>query len=99
MDAKGWSMGDFKLASELKSAEQAQALCDNKVDAIVFTVGHPNGSIQEATTSCDAIIVPVTGAEVDKLVSDNPFYAKATIPGGMYKGNPDDIKTFGVGVI
>jgi len=96
MQAKGWTMDDFKLASELKSAEQAQALCDNKVDAIVFTVGHPNGSIQEATTSCDAIIVPVTGPEVDKLVSDNPFYAKATIPGGMYKGTDSDAATFGV---
>ncbi|MDX1513376.1 MAG: TAXI family TRAP transporter solute-binding subunit [Gammaproteobacteria bacterium] len=96
MEAKGWKMDDFKLASELKSAEQAQALCDNKVDAIVFTVGHPNGSIQEATTSCDAIVVPVTGAEVDKLVSENPFYAKATIPGGMYKGTDSDVSTFGV---
>ena len=97
MAAKGWTMDDFKLASELKSAEQAQALCDNKVDAIVFTVGHPNGSIQEATTSCDAIIVPVTGAEVDKLVADNAYYAHATIPGGMYKGTDADVPTFGVG--
>jgi uncharacterized protein len=96
MTAKGWTLDDFKLASELKSAEQAQALCDNKVDAIVFTVGHPNGSIQEATTSCAAIVVPVTGAEVDKLVADNPFYAKATIPGGMYKNTDNDVSTFGV---
>ncbi len=96
MDAKGWTMDDFALASELKSAEQSSALCDNKVDAIVFTVGHPNGSIQEATTTCDAIVVPVTGPEVDKLVSDNPYYANATIPGGMYKGTDNDVKTFGV---
>ena len=97
MAAKGWTMDDFKLASELKSAEQSQALCDNKVDAIVFTVGHPNGSIQEATTSCDAIVVPVTGAAVDKLVSENAYYAKASIPGGMYKGTDSEVETFGVG--
>lgn len=97
MEAKGWSKNDFKLASELKSSEQAQALCDNKVDAIVFTVGHPNGSIKEATTSCDAVIVPVTGPEVDKLVEENAFYAKAIIPGGMYKGSDADVETFGVG--
>ncbi len=96
MKAKGWTKDDFALASELKSSEQASALCDNKVDAIVFTVGHPNGSIQEATTSCDAIVVPVTGPEVDKLVSDNAFYSVATIPGGMYKGTDEDTKTFGV---
>ena len=97
MGAKGWSKGDFALASELKSAEQSQALCDNKVDAIVFTVGHPNGSIQEATTSCDAKVIPVTGAEVDKLIADNAYYAKAKIPGGMYKGTDADVETFGVG--
>jgi uncharacterized protein len=96
MDAKGWSMDDFALASELKSAEQSQALSDNNVDAIVFTVGHPNGSIQEASTTTDAKLVPVTGPEVDKLVADNPYYSKATIPGGMYRGTADDVATFGV---
>jgi TRAP transporter TAXI family solute receptor len=96
MKAKGWTMDDFALASELKSAEQSQALSDNNVDAIVFTVGHPNGSIQEATTTTDARLVAVSGAEVDQLVADNPYYSKATIPGGMYRGNPDDVETFGV---
>ena len=96
MDAKGWTMDEFALASELKSAEQSQALSDNNVDAIVFTVGHPNGSIQEASTTTDATLVPVTGAEVDQLVGDNPYYSKATIPGEMYRGNPDDVETFGV---
>jgi TRAP transporter TAXI family solute receptor len=94
--AKGWTMDDFSLASELKPAEQAQALCDNKVDAIIYTVGHPNGSIQEATTSCESTIVAVEGPAIESLVNDNPFYAFATIPGGMYAGNPDDVTTFGV---
>ncbi|MCG6929451.1 MAG: TAXI family TRAP transporter solute-binding subunit [Desulfofustis sp.] len=97
MDALGWKMDDFKLASELKPAEQSQALCDNKIDAFVYTVGHPNGSIKEATTSCDAVLVNVTGPVVDKLVADNPYYRYATIPGGMYRGTDEDVKTFGVG--
>ncbi len=93
----GWTKDDFKLASELKSAEQSAALCDNKVDAMVFTVGHPSGSIKEATTSCDSVLVNVTGPEIDKLVEDNDYYRKATIPGGMYRGTDADTKTFGVG--
>ena len=97
MEALGWTKKDFKLASELKSAEQSGALCDNKVDAIVFTVGHPNGNIKEATTSCDSNLVNVTGPEIDKLVKDNDYYRKATIPGDMYRGNPNDTNTFGVG--
>ena len=97
MERLGWKMEDFALASELKSSEQSQALCDNKIDAMVFTVGHPNGSIKEATTSCEAVVVPVGGPEIDKLVGDNAYYAKATIPGGMYKGTDGDVETFGVG--
>jgi len=96
LDAKGWSMDDFSLASQLKPAEQSAALGDNKVDAIVYTVGHPNGSIEEATTTIDAALVPVDGEAIDKLVADNDYYAKAVIPGGMYTGNEEDVNTFGV---
>jgi len=97
MQVQGWTKDDFKLASELKSAEQSQALCDNKVDAMVFTVGHPSGSIKEATTSCDSVIVEVAGPEIDALVKENDYYRFATIPGGMYRGTDTDTKTFGVG--
>jgi TRAP transporter TAXI family solute receptor len=97
MSALGWSKDDFALASELKAAEQSKALCDNKVDAIVYTVGHPNGSIKEATTSCDTVLVNVVGPAIDKLVADNDYYRTATIPGGMYRGNDSDTQTFGVG--
>jgi TRAP transporter TAXI family solute receptor len=97
MATLGWTKADFKLASELKSSEQSKALCDNKIDAMVFTVGHPSGSIKEATTTCDSVIVSVTGTQVDKLVADNDYYRTATIPGGMYRGTDTDTKTFGVG--
>lgn len=96
MKAMGWGAKDFSLASELKPAEQSQALCDNKVDAIVYVVGHPNGSIQEATTACDTVLVEVTGPAIADLVADRPYYANATIPGGMYNGNSKDVQTFGV---
>ncbi len=97
MKALGWTNDDFKLASELKSAEQSAALCDNKIDAMIFTVGHPSGSIKEATTSCDSVLVNVTGPAIDKLVKENAYYRYATIPGGMYRGTDEDTKTFGVG--
>ncbi len=97
MDAMGIKTSDLKLASELKAAEQASALCDNKVDAMVYVVGHPNGSIKEATTSCDSVLVNVAGPAIEKLINDNSYYRTATIPGGMYRGSDADTKTFGVG--
>jgi len=96
-EALGWKRSDLKLAAELKSAETGQALCDNKIDAYFWLVGHPSGLTKESVSSCDAILVDVTGPAIDKLVKDNPFYRYATIPGGMYSGNPEDVKTFGVG--
>jgi len=95
MSEKGWDKGTFKLASELKASEQAQALCDNKIDAMLYSVGHPSGAIKEATTSCDAKVIPVTGPVIDKLINSNDFYAEATIKGGMYKGSDSDVTTFG----
>jgi TRAP transporter TAXI family solute receptor len=96
MTAYKWSKDDFKLASELKAAEQARALCDNKIDAMVYTVGHPNASIKEAATACDAHLVSLDGEVVEKLVAANPYYAAALIPGGMYRGSESATRTFGV---
>jgi len=97
MAEMGWTTSDFALATELKASEQSAALCDNQIDAMVYTVGHPSGSIQEATTACDSVLVEVSGAAVDALVANNAFYRTATIPGGMYRGNDSDTATFGVG--
>ncbi len=96
MKRLGWTRDDFALTAELKATEQARALCDNKIDAMVYTVGHPNASIKEASTACDAVLVPVAGPEVDALVEENPYYAKAVIPAGMYRGADQDTPTFGV---
>lgn len=97
MEKYGWNKDTFKLVSELKASEQSKAVCDNKIDAMVYTVGHPSGAIKEATTSCDSVLVNVTGPVIDKLIEDNDYYRSAVIPGGMYRGSDEDTKTFGVG--
>ncbi|SFG52802.1 hypothetical protein SAMN04488020_102456 [Palleronia marisminoris] len=97
MEEMGWTTGDFQLASELQAAEQSQALCDNNIDAMVYSVGHPSGSIQEATTACDSVLVPVDNEASQALIENNDYYRQATIPGGMYRGNDEDTTTFGVG--
>ncbi|SES24645.1 hypothetical protein SAMN04490244_10865 [Tranquillimonas rosea] len=96
MEATGMTTDDFSLVSELQATEQAQAMCDNKIDAFVYQVGHPNGSIQEAFSSCDAQFVDVEGDAISQLISDNPFYAEATIPASLYEGVEEDTTTFGV---
>ncbi|HRO58603.1 MAG TPA: TAXI family TRAP transporter solute-binding subunit [Burkholderiaceae bacterium] len=94
--ALGWKMSDFGLASELKADEHGPALCDGKIDGFFYAVGHPSANIQDPTTSCGAQLVPLTGGAIDKLLEGKPYYAKVTIPGGMYPGNAEPVETYGV---
>jgi uncharacterized protein len=96
MGAMGWSNDDFSLVEELNASEQSFALCNNRVQAMVYTVGHPNASVSKAVKLCNATIAKVDGPAIDKLVADNPFYAYTDIPGGIYPGIPDPVRTFGV---
>lgn len=92
----GWSKSDFSLASELKADEQGTALCDSKIDGFYYGVGHPSAAIQDPTTGCGAKLISLEGPAIDKLISTKPYYAKATIPGGLYANNPNPTTTYGV---
>jgi len=96
LTALGWKLSDFSLASELKADEHGAAVCDNKIDAFFYGVGHPSANIQDPVTTCGAKLVNITGPAIDKLVAENSYYAKAVIPGGLYKGNDQDTQTYGV---
>lgn len=95
MSVNGWTMDDFSKVMELPSSVQSKALCQDQVDAIVFTAGHPNASILEAATTCDVVLVRVVGSAVDKLIADVPYYQKGVIAAGTYPGADADIPTFG----
>jgi TRAP transporter TAXI family solute receptor len=89
-------MDKFSLPAELKATDQSQALCNGKIDAFFYTVGHPSGAIKEATTSCDSVLVSVDNDGTNKLIANYPYYHEAVIPGGMYRGTRDDVTTFAV---
>jgi len=96
MAAMGWTADDFALVESLPADQQSLALCHDRVQAIIYTVGHPNASIGKAIGLCDAQIVEVGGPAIDRLVADRPYYAYTEIPGGIYSGNDELVKTFGV---
>lgn len=95
MEAIGLDTGDLKSALELKFVEMSPALCENKIDAFAFVAGHPNAVFHEAADSCRTRIVPVEGAPIDSLVRGKAYYAKAEVPGGVYKGTDAPQPTFG----
>jgi TRAP transporter TAXI family solute receptor len=96
LGAEGMKVSDFALASELKADEHGPALCDNKIDAFFYGVGHPSANIQDPTTTCGAKLVPISDPAVDALVAKHPYYAKVSIPGGIYANNPQPTPTYGV---
>lgn len=99
LDIYGWKLTDFSKVSALNPSEQAQALCDDKVDAIIYVVGHPNSSIKEASGACQTKLVNVSGDKIEQLIATTGYYQKALIPGRMYRGSPTDTETFGVAAV
>lgn len=96
MERYGFKTSDFAVATELTSTEQANALCDGKIDAFGYTVGVPNAGVSVATDGCDAKIINLNGKVEKQLVKEFPYYAFATIPKGTYKTTDRDVTTFGV---
>lgn len=96
MSIKGWNKNSFSAINYLQPAEQPKALCDGKIDVMIYAAGNPNGVLQEATQTCKVRIIEIDKKTIDSLIKSNSFYAKAVIPGGIYAGNPNSIKTFGV---
>lgn len=96
LEVRNQSSSSFALAAELPAAEMSSALCENRIDAMFYVVGHPSGSIREATSSCNSNLVNISDANIDRLVKKYPYYRRTVIKGGEYKGSPDDTHTFGV---
>ncbi|WP_420002880.1 TAXI family TRAP transporter solute-binding subunit [Arenibacterium sp. LLYu02] len=95
MTTLGWTKDSFSAVSELPSSTQAAALCAGEFDAMVFAVGHPASSVQEATTACDSRIIPVDEPEIAALISSGQIYSYAEVPGGLYRGNDAAVPSFG----
>ena len=92
-----WGESDFDALTSLTPSQQAQALCDQKIDAIVYVVGHPNSSIKEATSACKTQLVNVTGEKISSLIETHGYYESANIAANMYRGSANKTETFGVG--
>lgn len=93
--ALGWQLADFPTVREAGTADQSQMLCDNRVDATLFTIGHPNHAVADAIATCKAHLVPVEGERIAQLVSETPYLDPTVIRAGLYRGQTKAIVTFG----
>jgi TRAP transporter TAXI family solute receptor len=88
------------LPEELRAEDAPRLLEDNRLDAFFCTFGHPNEVLQEAVSGLREVrFIPITGPDIDKLISDKKYYIKTTIPVKKYYAgskNRTDVETFGV---
>ncbi len=96
MTALGVTPKDFAAVHEFSAAEQHRALCANELDAIVYSVGHPNGLIADVVRMCRGVLLDVSGPPIDAVLASHLEYERAVIAGGTYLDNPTDVQTMGV---
>jgi TRAP transporter TAXI family solute receptor len=94
--ASNLTRDSFSETLELSAMDQAGALCAGRIDAFVYSVGHPNGLVQDAINRCQAKIVPVHSERIDAMLQRHREYRRMNVPGGLYAGHPDPVPTFGV---
>lgn len=88
LSAFGLSEKDIK-PEYLKPGPAGDRLKDGALDAFFFVGGYPTGAISELSTSTGIALVPITGPQVDKLLAEYKFFAKDTVPAGVYKDVPE----------
>lgn len=98
MSAKKWTAGNFLLAEKISRSEQTLAFCHDRIQAMFFTVSHPNAAIRQVAELCNAVLVNLSDEVIDDILAAKPYLASATIPKGTYPGMTDTIKTFGATV-
>lgn len=98
MRVKGWQKKDFSLMEELPATQSQDtlALCFGSVDAVVRFDTHPNADTKHIVDLCDARLLNIAGAEVNKLLVDKPYYFELSIPASTYASNSDLVHTFGL---
>ncbi len=86
LEAYGLSLEDLGEVHNLSFADSATAMQNGNIDASFTTAGVPNPAISELKASTDIILIPINGAEADKLIASYPFYSEYTITDADYEG-------------
>ena len=99
MASHGWKLSDFAQVTQLAPEEQATALCENRIDATLYVVGHPSGTIKEALRDCHSKLIGLSEKDRVALMQNNPHYRELTIAGALYAPDLSDIITVGVNAL
>lgn len=92
LEAAGLGYEDVD-AKYLSFSESSAALQDGAIDAAIISVGYPASAVLEATTVGAGRLVPIDGEVADRLLQKYPYYDRAEIPAGVYRGVTQTVPT------
>ena len=95
LEAWGMSVGDIQ-AQQLKTSQAADYMVDGRLDAYFATTAVGAAVIIDTHVRVGAMIVPVKGRNAKKLMKKYAFYAKDSVPSGIYKGIDKPVETVAV---
>ena len=96
LEAYGMKFDDFTKVERLTATESSDYLKDGRIDAAFYSVGVGAAGLVDTAMTVDCVIVPVDGGQRDALMKKYPFFTKAVVPKGAYKGVDADIPTVAV---
>lgn len=95
--AHGLTYDDFTALPAGTQASTVDNLADGSADAVFLGGAVPTASITQAAASMDVRFIPYDDPAVAELTAEYPFFQRATIPAGTYRGLAEDYEGLDVG--
>ena len=94
--AHGLSYADFTPLNATQAAA-VDMLADGSAAAAFIGGAVPTASITQAAASQDIVFVPYEEEAMTRLSADYPFFDRATVPAGTYRGQTSDLHMLDTG--
>lgn len=85
LSAFGLTEQDFK-PEYLRAQQVADSLKAGNIDAFFSVSGYPQSAVADLAATTGIELVPITGPEVNRLLTQYSFFGSDEIPDGVYKG-------------
>ena len=94
----GWELSQFEIHGS-KSADLPELFCGGKIDAAIYSTGHPNSIYRQLIEQCGVSLVDFWSEDVARFVALNREYRPAEISRNTYAGIAEAKHGFGVQVL
>jgi TRAP transporter TAXI family solute receptor len=90
----GWTNQDFKEIHEDQADKIYDLFCQNKIDAAIYLVGHPNEIFAKTLKECNIKLISFSRKEIEDYIDFFPHIFTGVITKNTYKNQNNDIHTF-----